>query len=70
MTIDAMFVSPRSGKPLKWVYGRNPPFLKQNGMICVAYETECMGGKRLVFGARGMFAELDDSQFRSLFPKG
>jgi hypothetical protein len=68
ITIDQMFVSPRDGKSLKWVYGRKPPVLRQNNMTCYAFEAEPVAGKRLVIGGRGMYIELDDAQFRSAFP--
>jgi hypothetical protein len=69
-TTEQMFVSPRSGKPLKWVYGRRPPVYRQNNMTCYAYEAEPVDGKRLVLGGRGMVAEIEESQFRSIFPQG
>jgi hypothetical protein len=70
LTVDQMFLSPRDGKPLKWVYGRKPPVWRQNNMICYAYESEPVGGKRIVIGGRGMVAELDETQFKTVFPKG
>lgn len=69
LTVDDMFASPRDARPLKWVYGRKPPFLKQNGMTCYGYEAEPTDGKRLVIGGRGMFVEVDETQFRALLPK-
>jgi hypothetical protein len=68
LTIDQMFVSPRNDKPLQWVYGSTPPVYRQNNMICYAYESESTSGKRLVLGGRGMVAELDESQFKTVFP--
>jgi hypothetical protein len=68
ITLDQMFLSPRDGKPMQWVYGRRPPVLRQNNMTCYAYETEPVAGKHLVIGGRGMSAEVDESQFRTLFP--
>jgi len=68
ITVDQMFVSPRDGMPLKWVYSRTPPVWRQNNMTCYAYEAEPVAGKRLVIGGRGMSAEIDDSQFRIQFP--
>jgi hypothetical protein len=70
LKIDEMFVSPRNSTPMQWIYGRKAPFLRQNGMACYAYETQPVGGKRLLIGSRGMFIEMDETQFRSLFPKG
>jgi hypothetical protein len=68
LTVDQMFTSPRNGKPLKWVYGKSPPLWRQTGMTCFGYEAEPTNGKRLVIGGRGMFDELDESQFRTVFP--
>jgi hypothetical protein len=70
LTLDEMFTSPRDGQPLKWVYGMSPPKWKQGGFICYGYEAEPTAGKRLVLGSRGMFSEIDESQFRSIVPKG
>jgi hypothetical protein len=68
VTLDQMFVSPRGDKPLKWAYGRQPPIWRQNGMTCYAYEAEPVAGKRLVIGGRGMTVEMDDAQFKTVFP--
>jgi hypothetical protein len=70
LTVDQMFTSPRDGRPMKWVYGVTPPQWRQGGFICYGYEAEPTAGKRLVVGSRGMFNEIDESQFRSLIPKG
>jgi hypothetical protein len=70
MATDQMFVSPRGDKPFKWVYGSAPPVWRQNGMTCYGYEAEPVAGKRLVLGGRGMAVEVDDAQFRTIFPKG
>jgi hypothetical protein len=70
ITADQMFVSARGDKPLKWVYGNAPPVWRQNGMTCYAYEAEPVAGKRLVMGGRGMAVEVDDAQFRTIFPRG
>ncbi|MCI0351954.1 MAG: hypothetical protein L0Z53_21240 [Acidobacteriales bacterium] len=69
LTVDEVFVSPRNAKSLQWVYGRKPPLLRQQGMTGYAYEAEAVDGKRLVIGGRGMFVEIDETQFRALFPK-
>jgi hypothetical protein len=68
MTADELFVSPRGDKPLKWAYGRQLPVWRQNGMTCYAYEVEPVEGKRLVIGGRGIVVEMDDAQFKSVFP--
>jgi hypothetical protein len=68
LTVDQMFVSPRNGQPLEWVYGRKPP-TSPSGMTCIAYEKTPVGGKRLVLATRGMYEEMDESQFSKVFPK-
>jgi hypothetical protein len=68
LTVGDMFVSPRNGMPIQWVYGRRLPFVRQKDMTCYGYEKEPVDGKRLVVGGRGMFEELDETQFRSVFP--
>jgi hypothetical protein len=70
VTIEQLFVSPRDGKPLKWVYGKKPPIWREINMTCYAYEAEPVGGKRLVLGGRGMTVELDEAQFKQVFPQG
>jgi hypothetical protein len=66
MTIDQMFVSPRSSGPLGWVYGSRLP-TDQRGVAYFAYETTPVDGKRLVLAPRGT-AEMDETQFRTVFP--
>jgi hypothetical protein len=67
LTIDQMFISPRSDQPLAWVYGMRPP-TGVSGFQYFAYEKTPVGGKRLAIGARGMFEELDEAQFKKIFP--
>jgi hypothetical protein len=69
LTVEQMFTSPRDDRPFRWVYGMKPPLWKQRGITCYGYEAEPTAGKRLVVGSRGMYDEIDDSTFRSLFPK-
>jgi hypothetical protein len=69
LTIEQMFTSPRDDRPFKWVYGMKPPPWRQKNITCYGYEVEPTNGKRLVVGSRGMYDEIDESQFRSLFPK-
>lgn len=68
LTIDQMFVSPRNGEPFEWVYGRKPP-AGPAGMTYVGYEKTSVDGKRLVIATRGMYEEMDDAKFRTVFPK-
>ena len=67
ITVDAMFVSPRSGEPLEWVYGRKAP-AGPAGMTYLGYEKTPVDGKRLVIATRGMYEEMDDARFRTVFP--
>jgi hypothetical protein len=67
LSVDEMFTSPR-GKPLTWVYGQPPP-RGSAGMTYFGYETEPVDGKRLVIAGRGMYEEMDDAQFRKVFPE-
>jgi hypothetical protein len=66
LTAEQMFVSPRDGGPLVWVYGKQPPTSRLGA--CFAYEKNSVDGKRLVLASRGMYEEIDESQFRALFP--
>ncbi len=67
LTVDKMFASPRNGTPLTWVYGKRPP-RGPTGMTYLAYEAAPVGGKRFLLAAGGMHDEIDDAQFRKLFP--
>ena len=66
LTIEEMFVSPRSGGPLVWVYGAVPPSGRLGAYL--AYEQSPVDGKRLVIANLGMFEEVDEAQFRAVFP--
>jgi hypothetical protein len=67
LMVDEMFVSPRGGGPLDWGYGKKPP--RDNlGVTYVAYERAPVNGKRLVIAARGAYKEMDEAQFRKIFP--
>jgi hypothetical protein len=67
LTVDDMFKSPRGEGPLAWVYGKKPP-VGSSGITYVAYERVPISDKRLVIGARGMYEQLDEAQFRKVFP--
>jgi hypothetical protein len=67
LTIDEMFASPRNSQALEWVYGRRPPAGGQ-GITYVAHEKSPVNGKRLVLATRGMYEEMDESQFSRVFP--
>ena len=66
ITVDAMFVSPRNGEPIQWVYGRKPPAGGYETYI--AYEKTPVDGKWLAITARGTYQEMDEAWFRKVFP--
>jgi hypothetical protein len=65
-TIDEVMTSPRSGEPFVMVYGKPP--IQSKGMSYIGYENSPVDGKRLVIGLRGMYEELDEAEFKKLFP--
>jgi hypothetical protein len=67
MTVDEMFASPRGSGSIVWVYGRRPP-AGPSGRSYVGYEASSIEGKRLVLAMRGMYDELDDAEFKKVFP--
>lgn len=67
LTVDQVFISPRSGEQLVWVYGRQPPRAAA-GLTILGYEKNSLEGQRLVVGARGMHLMIDETQFKRLFP--
>jgi hypothetical protein len=66
LSVDGMFVSPRNGTPITWVYGGKLPKGPQ-GMTYIAYEKAPVDGKRFVLAMNGMHAELDEAEFKRLF---
>jgi hypothetical protein len=66
-SIDDLLMSPRNGEPLMFVYGKQP-VRGPAGMTFYGYEKTPVEGKRLVLAGRGMFQEMDEAQFRKLFP--
>jgi hypothetical protein len=66
LTIDDVFVSPRTGRPLKWIYGKLP-VPGRAGMRYIAYEESSIDNKRLVLAVVG-YDMLDDQQFKMVFP--
>lgn len=66
LTVDDVFISPRNGGPLRWVYGKKQSG-NQAGGSYIAYEQTPVDGKRLVIADRG-FQEIDDASFRQAFP--
>jgi hypothetical protein len=67
LTVDTMFVSPRNGQSLSWIYKSVPP-KSDMGIMFFGYETAPSDGKRLVISNRGMYELMDDAKFRTVFP--
>ncbi len=67
ISIDDMFTSPRTGEAFTWVYDGKTP-TGPGGMIVLGYETVPTDGKRLIVGSRGMREEIDEAEFKTLFP--
>jgi hypothetical protein len=67
LTADDILKSPRNGKPLQWIYGKMPQ--SRGGVTYLAYESESVEGKRLVLGTRGMYEEMEETKFKTVFPK-
>jgi hypothetical protein len=68
LTVDKMFLSPRSGKPLKWVYGRPPTNSTTIGIMIVGYEADAENNQRVVIGLLGESMSIDEARFRAAFP--
>lgn len=67
ISIDDMLTSPHSGEPLVVVYGKKPPMSK-TGLYYVAYDKTPVNGKHLVLSTRGVYEEMDEAQFKAVFP--
>jgi hypothetical protein len=67
LTVDAMFVSPRNGEPLQWVYGK-PLRSSPTGMTFIGYEKSSADGQRLAVATRGMYELLDEAKFHAQVP--
>jgi hypothetical protein len=68
LTTDDVFISPRDGQPLQWIFGKNPrPSIA--GMQYIAYEKTPKDDKRLVVATGGMIELMDEARFRTVFPK-
>jgi hypothetical protein len=67
LTVDQIFVSPRNGEPLVWLYGKTL-VTGPMGMNYIAYEKSSTDGKRLALAAGGRYEVLDEAKFHSLFP--
>ena len=64
LTVDDMFVSPKSGAPLTWVYGKPPQ--SHFGLTVVAFEPTPVDGRRFVVATNGMTDNLDETRFQAL----
>ena len=64
LTVDAMFVSPRDGAPLIWVYGKAPK--NQFGLTIVAFEQAPVDGRRFVVATNGMTDNVEESRFQAM----
>ena len=64
LTIDQMFVSPRDGAPLTWVYGKTPK--NQFGLTIVAFEQAPVDGRRFVVATNGMTDNVEESRFQAM----
>ena len=65
LTVEKMFVSPRNGQPMEWMYKKVPT--GPMGMTYFAYEKEPVDGQRLALANRGMYELMDEAKFRSVF---
>jgi hypothetical protein len=62
-----VFTSPRTGGAFTWVYDGKKP-VGPGGMTVFGYEAAPTDGKRLIVGSRGMREEIDEAEFKKLFP--
>lgn len=66
LTVDEMFVSPRSSEPMTWVYAKRPP--NAGGITVYAYESNPVDGQRLLMGDRGVYILMDELEFKRALP--
>ena len=67
LTVERVFVSPRNGENLAWVYGKPlPP--SSSGTNYVAWETKSSDGKRLVIAAGGIYELMDAAKLHAAIP--
>ena len=69
--VDALFVSPRDGKPYVIVYGAKrsaAPSPTGSGAPVVGYEQVGVGGRRYVASALGAVEEVDEAAFKTRVP--
>ncbi|MDZ4659304.1 MAG: hypothetical protein SH868_17155 [Bythopirellula sp.] len=68
-TAEEFLTSPRDGKPLVILVGKQFGALSPSGLPWVAYEQTGLGGKLLVINARGGVSEMPAEEVRTLFPE-
>ena len=66
LTVEEMFVSPRNGEPLTWVFAKHPP--TAGGISVYAYESNPVDGQRLLMGDRGSYIVMDELEFKKALP--
>ena len=67
LSVDDMFISPRSPSSIQWIYGGALP-VGPSGMEYFAYEQQPIDNARLVIASRGIFDLMDESRFHEVFP--
>ena len=66
LTVEAMFVSPRGGQPLTWVFAQRPRAV--GGINVYGYESTSVDGQRMLIGDRGTHVMMADAEFQRAFP--
>ncbi len=65
---EQLLISPRDGKPLVLLGGKELAQQRSEGAFWVAYESEGINGKRQVVSARGLVEEMDEQKIEQVFP--
>jgi hypothetical protein len=65
--VDAIFTSPRDGKPYQVTYGGKGG--RPGGPTPVAWEQDGKGGKRFVVDSLGKLEEVDEAKFQEMVHK-
>ena len=68
ISVEDMFISPRNGETIQWVFGHPLPKSPNGMMTYIGYEQVPVEGRRLVLATRGMYEEVDDTQLKNIFP--
>lgn len=64
VSVEEMFVSPRDGAPLTWVYGKTPK--SQFGVTVIAYEQAPVDGRRYTVATKGMADYVEETRFQAM----